>query len=143
MPSRLHSGKWKVYILLDPRDKLPKYVGCSENAMARIGQHLTHTYTCSLELGAWLSELWQLGLFPEYEIVEKGMGPSWWSVEQSWMAHYRSQGIQLLNRLHNSKEASESRSSKMKQLWADVRSGKVVRKGCRGALIRPTETRRD
>jgi predicted GIY-YIG superfamily endonuclease len=57
----------QVYVLIDPRDGTPRYVGISKDPHARLAQHINEVEN---EKRAWLAELKRMGLSPELEVLE-------------------------------------------------------------------------
>jgi len=57
----------QVYALVDPRDKKVRYIGISINPYTRLLHHLNEIENVKR---AWLTELKQLGLSPDLEILE-------------------------------------------------------------------------
>lgn len=57
----------QVYVLIDPRDGTPRYVGVSKDPRSRLAQHMNEVEN---EKRAWLAELKRMGLSPELEVLE-------------------------------------------------------------------------
>jgi predicted GIY-YIG superfamily endonuclease len=60
-------GVRQVYVLVDPRDGTPRYVGISKDPRSRLAQHMNEVEN---EKRAWLAELKRMGLSPELEVLE-------------------------------------------------------------------------
>jgi len=58
-----------VYALIDPRDDTVRYVGVTRDVYFRLSRHVKDAPKMDRK-GAWISELEQLGLSPELEILE-------------------------------------------------------------------------
>jgi hypothetical protein len=58
-----------IYALIDPRDDMVRYVGVTRDVYFRLSRHVKEAPKMDRK-GAWISELGQLGLSPELEILE-------------------------------------------------------------------------
>lgn len=61
--------KWVVYALVDPRDSLPHYIGCTRNLRARYLQHVANKKQSNKAKCAWVAELHSLGLQPKLRVL--------------------------------------------------------------------------
>ena len=85
-----------IYKLSDPRDKIPRYVGKTNNLKARLKVHWTSKFntTCSV----WIWKLRAEGIKPSIEALEEiPDGQPWQSREQYWIDRLRLEGNNLLN----------------------------------------------
>jgi predicted GIY-YIG superfamily endonuclease len=57
----------QVYMLVDPRNGTPRYVGISKDPRSRLAQHMNEVEN---DKRAWLAELKRMGLSPELEVLE-------------------------------------------------------------------------
>jgi hypothetical protein len=87
-----------IYILKDPSDSTPCYVGRTTDPEARLEAHST-TLTNSLK-ERWVYSLKQRGLRPEMEIIETVYGAEADARERWWISQYMSKGYKLVNSVH-------------------------------------------
>lgn len=84
-------------MLLDPRSNLPMYVGCAEQAAYRVAIHASKGIYNSTKLGSWLLLLKEQNLYPNFNVLEAGVGFTWAAAERKWIQHYKMLNPQLLN----------------------------------------------
>jgi hypothetical protein len=99
-PARLSAGReWSIYALVDPRTNAVRYIGWTVNVRRRLCGHLRRART---EHGAhragWLRQLMRLGLRPNVQIVERGVGVGWQAAEKKWIANFLATGARLTNK---------------------------------------------
>lgn len=87
--------KTYIYILVDPRDNQPKYVGKSINPRSRLYQH-TYKFHHTL-CGNWLKSLSRQGLKPLMEIIDESDDGNWGWLEQYWIEQFKAWGFPLKN----------------------------------------------
>lgn len=90
-----------VYALVDPRDNLPRYVGCTLNLRSRINAHHRSARVERLRdpLNSWLRELSDLGLtFLVCELAIETSPAVAATKETRWLRQLRKRGCVLLNR---------------------------------------------
>jgi hypothetical protein len=87
-----------IYKLIDPRDQLPHYVGCtSHQPRLRLQAHL-YDETTNPRRVAWIRELQALGLQPIIVEIERvGTEEEALKRERWWIRHLLDQGMPLLN----------------------------------------------
>jgi hypothetical protein len=88
---------YTIYVLIDPRDKTPRYVGITDCPPWRLREHLRNLEG-GREKRAWIRELQQSGLAPSMEELEtvptQAMARQ---RERWWTRHYLQLGIPLTN----------------------------------------------
>lgn len=102
-PLKRQDQQYKIYVLIDPRDNLTRYVGMSKDAAFRLHEHL-HTSTGgeSKQTRQWIKELKQLNLLPVLKILETiEKTDNAYSIacerELYWIEQLLSAGVTLLN----------------------------------------------
>lgn len=88
-----------VYVLVDPRDGLPRYIGCTMNPRQRLAAHVTSSYSeGNKRRCAWVHELRGLGLRPKMMGLDKAIGyRAAMALEMKWIAKGLERGWPLLN----------------------------------------------
>jgi hypothetical protein len=93
--------RYSVYVLIDPRDKMVRYVGTSKNVNRRFREH--RQGRSSVPIANWVKELKEQGLASDISIVEEdildeGIDPvemrEWY-----WCVHFLKKGADLLNNI--------------------------------------------
>lgn len=77
-----------VYLLIDPRDKKPLYVGQARCVITRIANHLHPSVHYNQRLGVVLDELKALQLFPDFKVLEVSNGLMINIRERFWAEKY-------------------------------------------------------
>lgn len=85
-----------IYVLSDPRDRKPRYVGYTIDPRNRLRDHLYRNSKHNPHKRHWIKKLAREGVKPLMEIVESGCGP-WQDAEQAWILGFRQAGCNLLN----------------------------------------------
>ena|SRR5689334_11780084 len=98
-PSSINQKSYQIYALIDPRDKTTRYVGISNDALARLAEHL---YEIENPKRAWLFDLKQRGLQPGVEILETVTSDEdvislALEREEYWMQRFLDAGARLTN----------------------------------------------
>jgi hypothetical protein len=88
-----------IYILVDPRNEVVRYVGRSWQPNDRYWQHYTEAKR-ALPKDQWVRELREAGLSFRMFIVEEATNLTASKRERHWTGHYRSLGAPLLNGDH-------------------------------------------
>lgn len=78
-----------IYVLIDPRTDIIKYVGRTTNINARHRDHRSGV-DGSIAKRQWAKELRQIGLSPDILVVEQTTAELAKVTEQKWMDHCRS-----------------------------------------------------
>ena len=95
---RLREQDYCIYVLIDPRDQRPRYIGRSRDPAARLRAHVRGGGH-GIARRAWLAELHQLGLSPSLEVLERPRGVvATIRAEQRWVDLGRQLGWPLVNR---------------------------------------------
>lgn len=84
-----------IYLLSDPRDNAPRYVGITKDIKHRLSQHLrdkNKTHRCS-----WIGSLRILGLTPLIEVLEEVEDGDGYITEIAWILGFRIAGYSLTN----------------------------------------------
>jgi GIY-YIG catalytic domain len=90
-----------IYALIDPRDEAVRYVGVTRDVYFRLSRHVKDASKMDRK-GVWISELEQLGLSPELEILETIEGDAdiddvALEREKYWIYEFLKSGAPLLN----------------------------------------------
>lgn len=84
-----------IYLLVDPRTNIPKYIGKTNNITTRMYGHFSEkTLT---KKNNWLKSLKTKGLKPIVEIIDEVREEEWQFWEQHYISLYKSWGFNLLN----------------------------------------------
>jgi hypothetical protein len=88
-----------IYALLDPRDRVVRYVGKTHGTLAvRLRQHINNPK--NVHVAAWIRSLLAASVTPiieEIERIENSNDLDWQDRERFWIAEYRSRGCDLTN----------------------------------------------
>jgi hypothetical protein len=91
-------GDYLIYVLVDPRSGLPRYIGRSSCGIRRLAQHLKYATTEHTYKSRWICGLLSQGLAPTIQVIEVCPDSSSLSdLERKWIAKYRADGHQLTN----------------------------------------------
>lgn len=88
-----------IYLLSDPRNGHPRYVGKAANMEGRLRRHLDEAVRRNRQdrRNRWLRKLLALGLKPMMVELETCDDSAWQEREKAWIAHYRRLGHDLVN----------------------------------------------
>ena len=95
---------WSVYALKHPRTGQACYVGWTSRTLkTRMKAHIQQAVTTRRKergnaKNRWVLSLLNMGLKPEMVLLESGTGDGWKQAEPKWIAIYRQQNSNLLNR---------------------------------------------
>lgn len=86
-----------IYTLSDPRTKVIRYVGKTNNPQVRFSMHMCEKR--NTHKNNWIRQLKSLGLKPVMEIIETidCTADEWADRERFWIAHFRQMGLPLTN----------------------------------------------
>jgi hypothetical protein len=95
--------EYAVYLLIDPRDTVVRYVGCSSDVIGRVGGHLSTAYRSrrtaseATPMDAWLLQVRDAGAMPTVQVVFRSRYRSLaLDVEHAFHHHH---GDTILNRM--------------------------------------------
>lgn len=101
------SSIYSVYYLVDPRDGVVRYVGCTESPDQRLYTHIATRNTKSVRRDEWILDLLAAGLKPEMKIVFQTVDSS--LALQVEKAHQKTHANTITNRdVYRSGEVLES-----------------------------------
>lgn len=87
-----------IYGLRDPSTGKVRYVGKSDNPDFRFYLHRWDAeHRPSRRLHSWIRSLKKKGIEPELFVIEECSIVEWEERERFWIAHYRAQGVDLVN----------------------------------------------
>src|ERR1035437_1716286 len=87
-----------IYGLIDPISNQLRYIGKTNNMVARYRSHLsTHKSRSNIHKINWVLKLKRLGCKPEIEIIDIVNTGEWRYWEIFWVAYYKWIGCDLLN----------------------------------------------
>lgn len=84
-----------IYTLTDPRTKVIRYVGKTNNLAVRLAMHLCEKR--GTHKNNWLAQLRDLGLRPIMDVIEECTEETWPERERFWISHFRQMGLPLTN----------------------------------------------
>lgn len=87
-----------IYALVDPRDKLVKYIGQSVNPASRYSAHMSGSYTSSQFVGDWCAELKSQSLKPVMITLEITNQFEAGLAEWKWLNVFKEANAPLLNK---------------------------------------------
>lgn len=79
-----------IYLIRDPRDNSPRYVGATAHLANRIKFHTTLSPFSSRQpaKAAWMQFIHAIGLKPIVEVLEVAEGDEWEALERKWIAQF-------------------------------------------------------
>lgn len=86
-----------IYGLIDPRDRLLRYIGKSDAPHERLRQHIVESGREVHHRAHWIQALLRLGLMPEVVLLEQVAVEDWEQAERWWIAWFRALGAKLVN----------------------------------------------
>jgi hypothetical protein len=94
----MHAESVVIYVLIDPRDQQIRYVGQTQQSLARrLADHCRTDRPDTSHKGRWVARLLRLGLRPSIQVVQTVDQRSWPAAERYWIGYYRSIGCSLTN----------------------------------------------
>lgn len=90
---------YAVYVLIDPRDAVVRYVGITDQTInRRLDQHLKRT-DGNNEKSEWIDELMAVGMKPKIKAIEEGLTLQEANERESyWIQHYLAGNSPITNR---------------------------------------------
>jgi len=128
-----------IYVLIDPRDSAPKYVGQSRDPKRRLNQHMGDATRCDSVMLDWLRDLKYIGMRPEIKILEVVSTDLADKAERKWIKKHWAAGAALFNLTSGGAQGSKKAPKKRRQAkkeyvskfagvqWSDAKSGWVVK----------------
>lgn len=96
-----------IYILKDPRNGVPRYVGKTKHPKERLRNHIGRPSSGAVK--RWIVQLSRDGVLPEIEIIDKCCGDEWVELEAFYVIEYRAKyPDQMLNVLSGGKGPLDS-----------------------------------
>jgi group I intron endonuclease len=86
-----------IYVLIDPRDNTPRYIGKANNPLKRLAGHCKDSHKQNTHKNAWLQQLENLKLSPLMEVLEKVPMSCWQEAEIWWISYLSALGAKLTN----------------------------------------------
>lgn len=95
----LGNRPWYIYSLNDGLTGEIRYVGWSVDLVHRLMMHLADAKAnpSKTHKTKWIMSQLKKDTKPTIHIIEKGIGEGWREREVYWIAHYREQGVNLVN----------------------------------------------
>ena len=94
----MESAKVKIYVLIDPRDHVIRYVGKTQRSLiVRLQHHCCISQTSNCRRANWIAKLLRLGYSPRIQLVQEVNANNWQEAERYWIRYYRSVGCDLVN----------------------------------------------
>ena len=88
--------KAQIYILIDPRDNSPRYIGRTlQSLRERLGRHLNDKAVNKRT--NWIKHLKNLGLIPTIELLEECDEANYVFLEKYWISQFKCWGFTLVN----------------------------------------------
>jgi len=124
-----------IYTLTDPRTKVIRYVGKTNNPSVRLALHLSEKR--GTHKNNWIHQLSSLGLRPIMDVIEECADDNWAERERFWIAHFRSVGIPLTN-LDSGGNAGKFQSEETKE---KIRAKAIGRKHSQESIAKMKATK--
>jgi len=86
-----------IYILIDPRDNMVRYVGKANNVSQRYKAHLNRARKHQIHKANWVNQLKELGLKPIINIIDVVPIEDWIFWETYWISQFKTWGFKLIN----------------------------------------------
>jgi hypothetical protein len=86
-----------IYILIDPRNNLVRYVGKANNVSQRYRAHLNKARKHQVHKANWVKCLKELGLKPIIEVIDTVPINDWVFWETYWISQFKTWGFDLIN----------------------------------------------
>ena len=117
---------WVIYVLKCPRTLGVRYVGVTTHStQKRLRQHISDSVRnpSATYRQRGIFSLLSIGLIPQIEAIEAGVGDGWPEAERRWIAFYRATGARLWNTTDGGDGipnwgTHEERSAAAKRRWA-------------------------
>jgi hypothetical protein len=90
-----------IYVLIDPRDGKPRYVGQTNNVVTRYNRHLVDTDHCRTPKADWLFVLRILSMKPIMKVLCTADDNKATASEYRWIRKLTERGFTLTNRGHD------------------------------------------
>lgn len=119
----------EIYVLIDPRTNIVRYVGQSKNARARLGQHLgdSRRHKSNDRITNWIRKLSLDNLIPISRVIELTLDPD--TSEAFWIKFYRDSGHDLCNIKDGGLRSPGAKHTEdFKKMVSDLHKGKIVPK---------------
>lgn len=110
--------KYTTYIIIDPRDDMPVYVGQSNSFLLRKESHLfsakdKRPNIVGVNIQTYLSDLYSIGYLPKFEIIEEcSSEEDSLKSELECIKNLVKKGIPVLNNLKEHKKINQNRFGK-------------------------------
>lgn len=120
----MSARQWEIYLLIDPRTDLVRYVGVTFRGKKRFNEHMSRaTMGGKTHRDNWIRLLISLGSRPVYRVIEQGRGDGWQDAERRWIAHYR-QSCDLVNHTDGGDGTpGYVPTPELRQKWSAMRAG--------------------
>lgn len=89
--------KTNIYILIDPRTNMVRYVGKANNVSQRYKAHLNRARKHQIHKANWINQLKLDGLKPILEVIDEVPINNWQYWETYWISQFRTWGFDLIN----------------------------------------------
>jgi hypothetical protein len=86
-----------IYVLIDPRTNMIRYVGKANNVSQRYKAHLNRARKHQIHKKNWIEQLKKEGLKPIIEIIDKVPIDKWIFWETYWISQFKTWGFELIN----------------------------------------------
>jgi hypothetical protein len=133
-----HPRRWVVYVLIDPRDDLIRYVGVTvRSKRLRMNEHLSKARKGGQSYrDSWLRQLLDLKLKPKLQVIETVDESEWEAAEKRWIKHFKDAGARLTN-LTDGGEGNPGYvpTPELRAKWSAIRKGKKYPPGRKGAML--------
>jgi hypothetical protein len=88
-----------IYVLVDPREGVPRYVGKTLAPEQRMAEHLAQSTTKDKNSvkGEWIRKLQGIGHRPFMVLIDRCKRSEEVACEKKWIAHFEALGVKLLN----------------------------------------------
>lgn len=86
-----------IYILIDPRTNMVRYVGKANNVSERYKAHLNRARKHQIHKTNWINQLKEIGLKPIIEVIDEVPINNWIFWETYWISQFKTWGFELIN----------------------------------------------
>jgi len=86
-----------IYVLIDPRTDMVRYVGKANNIIQRYKAHINKARDKNTHKRNWVEQLKKEGLKPIIEVVDVVPVDNWVFWEAYWVSQFRTWGFDLMN----------------------------------------------
>lgn len=122
---------YEIYQLSDPRDQLPRYIGCSKDAQERLKQHMRNK---NGPLSSWIQELKALNQQPILTIISSVPDEQEAKIAEKYWIQRIGYQYPLLNWVHNYEAMEMWQERKEYEEWLQRRFAQMPEQDAKEAI---------